>query len=461
MVSAHRVALGLAFVAGMVALTACNGSLGSSSLSGESVNVEGAQGTFAHRRSDSSKIQHVVIIIQENRSFNDLFMGYPGATSQNYGYISTGEKIALAPVPLEAKLTLGYSLRYFIAQCNGTGSIPGTNCRMNGFDKVPWTCSGGCPSKYPPYSYVPQSETKPYWDIAKQYVLADQMYASNLDESSFVSHQYIVAAQAMRAYNWPSTTYWGCEGPPGNTVGILGPKRAPDGKEVPCFTDTSLGQEADNAAVTWASYSVAIGKRNGGAGWNGYQANKHVYYGSDFSKDYISPPSQFLTDVSDGKLRQITWVTPTAANSDHLGSHSNTGPMWVASLVNAIGESKYWDSTAIFIFWDDPGGFFDPEPPAYVDYDGLGMRLPLLVVSPYAKKGYVSHVHYEHGSILRFTEDIFGLPRLSASDKRANSLAEDCFNFNQSPRKFEAIPTELGKDYFLHQPLDLRPPDTN
>ena len=132
----------------------------------------------------------------------------------------------------------------------------------------------------------------------------------------------------------------------------------------------------------------------------------------------------------------------------------------MASLVNAIGQSKYWNNTAIFIFWDDYGGWYDPEPPAYVDYDGLGIRVPMVIVSAYAKKGYVSHVHYEHGSILKFVEDQFGLGRLSASDTRATSPAKDCFNFNLAPRKFQAIPTVLGKNYFMHQPLDLRPTDT-
>ena len=125
--------------------------------------------------------------------------------------------------------------------------------------------------------------------------------------------------------------------------------------------------------------------------------------------------------------------------------------MWVASVVNAIGESKFWDSTAIFIFWDDPSGFYDPEPPPYADYDGLGFRLPLLIISPYAKKGYVSHVQYEHGSILKFAEDVFGLARLSASDTRANSPAQDAFDFNKKPRKFVKIPSSLGKEYFIHQ----------
>ncbi|MGA8097741.1 MAG: alkaline phosphatase family protein, partial [Candidatus Cybelea sp.] len=97
----------------------------------------------------------------------------------------------------------------------------------------------------------------------------------------------------------------------------------------------------------------------------------------------------------------------------------------------------------------------------YVDYDGLGMRIPMLIVSPYAKKGHVSHVHYEHGSILRFVEDVFGLGRLAASDKRANSPAKDAFDFSKPPRPFTPIPSRHGKDYFMHQLPDGHLPDDN
>ncbi|MGB8909423.1 MAG: alkaline phosphatase family protein, partial [Candidatus Cybelea sp.] len=139
----------------------------------------------------------------------------------------------------------------------------------------------------------------------------------------------------------------------------------------------------------------------------------------------------------------------------------DTGPSWVTSVVNAIGESQFWSSTAIFIFWDDYGGFYDSEAPKYLDYDGLGGRIPLLVISPYAKKGFVSHVNYEHGSLLKFVEDRFGLPRLAASDTRAASPEQDCFDFSKAPRKFVPIKSKYDEDYFLHQPPDYRPPDTN
>ena len=350
---------------------------------------------------------------------------------------------------------------------------------MNGFDKEGWTCTKSgkdrCPVEYPPYSYVPHSETAPYISMAKQYVLADQMYASNLDVSSFVSHQYIIAGQASHSVNYPAQGgNWGCAGGPTDTIYTLSQERVVGKPLIPvCFDNKTLGDELDDAKLPWAFYTYPIGDGpkpcGGGADanysesngiWSAYQAIKHICYGPDWDKDIITNATQFLTDVPAGKLATVTWITPTCANSDHAGCKSATGPSWVTSLVNAVGESKFWSTSAIFVFWDDPGLWYDPEPPAYVDYDGLGFRVPLLIISPYAKKGVVSHTHYEHGSILKFVEEEFNLHWLAASDHRANS-PDDAFDFTQSPRKFVPIQAPYGRDYFLHQPPDPRPPDDN
>ncbi len=410
------------------------------------------------RRAAKGKIQHVVIIVQENRSFNNLFYGFRGATTAKYGYNTSGTKITLQPITLATTWDIEHDSSGFFAACNGTGSIPGTNCQMNGFDHEGFGCGAHyapCPNQNPPYSYVPHSETKPYFDMAKQYVLADQMYASNFDASSFISHQYIIAGQAVSAVNFPWSA-WGCPGGSGDMIATVGQKRQiPSGYEVVCWDPNTLGDELDNAGLSWAFYAVAYS--NYPWIWSSYQAIKHIYYGPDWKKDVFSPPTQFLDDIYNGKLRTVSWVTPTWTNSDHAGSGSTSGPQWVATLVNAIGQSQYWDSTAIVIFWDDYGGWFDPEPPDYVDYDGLGMRIPMLIISPYAKNR-VAHVHYEHGSILKFIEDQFGLGRLSASDTRANSIVKE-FDFKQPPRTFKIIPTVLSKDYFMHQPSDHHLPD--
>jgi phospholipase C len=404
------------------------------------------------------KIQHVVIIIQENRSFDNLFQGFPGADTQSYGYNAQGQKITLQPVGLATDWDILHNAKGFFAACNGTGKIPGTDCQMNGFDQEKYLCEDHCPNANPPYSYVPHSDTVPYFTMAKQYVLGDEMFASNFDASSFISHQYIIAAQAMRAVNYPDGQ-WGCEGGVTDTIATVSPQREIPAKLIrACFKDTTLGAELDGAGLSWRFYTSPVG-RSGGL-WSAYQANYDVYNGPDWSADVVTPQTKFFSDVTDGTLPAVSWVTPTCANSDHAGCDSDTGPSWVASLVNAIGESTYWDSTAIFVFWDDYGGWYDHVPPEMVDYDGLGIRVPLLMISPFAKHGVVSHVHYEHGSILKFIETRWGLAALSASDSRATSPAPFAFDFSQSPRKFAVIPAKYSWAYFLKQPLDLRPPDS-
>ncbi len=188
----------------------------------------------------------------------------------------------------------------------------------------------------------------------------------------------------------------------------------------------------------------------------GVSSGPKIYEGSDWKAKVIDPPSRFLTDVAAGKLAQITWVAPTYEASDHAVLDTGKGPAWIASVVNAVGKSKFWDSTAIFIMWDDWGGWYDPVKPRYVNYDGLGFRVPLLIVSPYAKEGYVSHGHYETASVLRFIEDNFGLPQLAASDTRANDPAADAFDYYQQPRKFVEIPGERSAAEWMRIERDSR-----
>jgi phospholipase C len=132
----------------------------------------------------------------------------------------------------------------------------------------------------------------------------------------------------------------------------------------------------------------------------------------------------------------------------------------VAALVNAVGKSKFWDSTAIFVQWDDWGGLYDHVPPPYKGFDSLGFRVPLIVISPYAKHNYVSHVQYETASVLRFAEDLWGFNQLADADKRATSPAGDCFDFSQAPRPFVKIKAPLPPRFFMHQfPDDYFAPD--
>lgn len=442
------------------ALSACSGgisSAGNGSVGGVTPRIASSGAVRPEHR---QKIQHVIIVVQENRSFDNLFQGFPGADAQSYGYTSKGVRVTLQPVGLATAWDIDHSSGAYFDACDGHGDPRGSGCKMDGFDKEYVGCGGRgeppCPNQHPQYGYVPHAETKPYFAMAKSYVLADRMFASNFDGSSFVAHQYLVAGQSATAVDYPLNV-WGCDGGSNDTIGTVTLTRG-YGPRVPvCFDERTLADELDAARLSWRYYTSDLGG-NGGI-WSAFQAIYHIRYGRDWGAKVVSPQTVFFQDVKKGRLPAVSWVTPTAPNSDHAGFGSSHGPDWVASLVNAAGNSPYWKSSVIFVTWDDYGGWYDHVPPPLTDYDGLGIRVPLLVISPYAKKAYVSHVRYEHASILSFVENVFGLGRLAASDKRANA-PRDCFNFYQTPRPFEAIATTLKQAYFEHEPPDHRVPDT-
>jgi phospholipase C len=173
----------------------------------------------------------------------------------------------------------------------------------------------------------------------------------------------------------------------------------------------------------------------------------------------------------------MTWSIPAGQNSDHPGDPTWIGgPSWVASIVNAIGESScqnpdgstYWNSTAILITWDDWGGWYDHEPPTLLsvpnqgqgDYQ-LGFRVPLVVVSAYTPLGYVDNGRYDFGSILRFVEQNFGIPEgaLNFADARSTTDLTSFFDWNQQPRLFQHIAAPKSADYFLNDTRPPAPPD--
>jgi phospholipase C len=163
----------------------------------------------------------------------------------------------------------------------------------------------------------------------------------------------------------------------------------------------------------------------------------------------------------------VSWVIPSGTNSDHAGSTDNTGgPSWVASIVNAIGNSSYWANTAIIVTWDDWGGWYDHVPPPKVIDDGTswgsgyvyGFRVPLIVISPYAKPAYISHINHDFGSILNLIEEAFGLSSLGYADAYADDLS-DCFNYSQTPLTFKTISALLDASHFLNDKRPLTPPD--
>lgn len=443
-----RIAARFTSVAGVLLLAAC-GIRSESSLP----YMQSSAALNALTATGAGKIRHIVYIVQENRSFDNLFQGYPGANTVSSGKISNGRTVRLEPVSLRARYDIDHSAGAMFEACDGMGKLPGTHCRMDGFDQERTGLGTPKGVKYPQYVYVPHGESRPYFEMAHEGVLADDMFQSQLDES-FVAHQYIIAAQSASSVNIPSGS-WGCNGY-GDQVEMMGKDRAITGSQPPCFDYRTLGDELDKAHLSWRFYASSYGSRSSGDGgvWSSYQAVSHIYYGPDWSKDVISPNWRFISDVRAGKLANFTWITPICGDSDHVNCAGGHGPSWVAALVDTIGKSKFWNSTAIFIQWDDWGGLYDHVAPPYEDFDGLGFRVPLVILSPYAKHDRVSHVQYETASVLRFAEDLFGLPQLAVADRRAKSPAADCFDFSGSPRAFNPIKAPLPPKFFMGRHSD-------
>ena len=284
---------------------------------------------------------------------------------------------------------------------------------------------------------------------------------------SFTAHLDLIAGTtnltpAIAEVEWPTAGIWGCGAPAGTTTSLVNAQRQVNwhGGPYPCFTQFhTLADTLDAGGISWRYYAVAIGL----GVWSSFDAIHRVRYGRDW-KNVVHPPSRVLADVAAGQLAGVTWVTPDLQDSDHPGSHSSTGPSWVASVVNAVGESKYWDSTAIVVLWDDWGGWYDNVAPPQKDFVGLGERVPCIIISPYARENYVSHTQYEFGSIMKFAEQIFGLGPIGPAsfgytDTRANSL-EDSFDFAQKPRRFVPIPAPKTRQFFLTRKGSNEPPDT-
>jgi phospholipase C len=409
----------------------------------------------------------VVVIIQENRTLENFFAGYPGADAPMSGCAiadggnrfrsSSGCPRDDVAVPLQ-KDTFENNPG-LLPHDWGSSLIDWNHGKMDGFFKAA-PRSG----QYAAYAYIARSQTRPYWTMAQRYVLADEMFPTEFG-GSFTGHLTLVAgtddiALPLKAeVDFPTAGPYDCDSPHGtkSSYVLADPYRRVryDGP-FPCFNQfNTLAQVLDGAQVSWKFYAFQV--LDAGI-WEPFEAIKYVRYGRDWSTNIVAPQTKILSDAKHGRLPSVSWVTPTQADSDHPVAHSDRGPSWVAAVVNAIGTSKYWPTSAIVVVWDDWGGFYDNAAPPQLDYRGLGIRVPCLIISPYAKRGYVSHVQYEYGSILRFIEEVQGLPAgsigppsLGYTDARATGL-DDAFDFNQKPRPFSKIPAKYSERDFMHEP---------
>jgi phospholipase C len=426
--------------------------------------------------SPSSYIQHIVVIVQENRSFNNFFATFPGADGTTEGEMqsSSGDvPITLAETSLKEHCDFAHGYLGFLKNYDGG--------KMDGFALPYGSCADNTTL---PYQYVNPQDIAPYWAMAEQYVLGEHMFQTQ-GSGSFTAHQDLIAGSSCLQnctspsgdYNsktlvdLPNAAPWGCDAPPHTKTNVLkwtGSallfKRG--GGPFPCLNYATLRDLLDANSVSWKYYSPPV---QGGEGklWNAFDAIRAVRYdANEWGTNVTMTNTQIFTDITNGALPAVSWVIPDREESDHPGPGQFLGPSWVASVVNAIGTSSYWDSTAIVVLWDDWGGFYDNKPPPFFDHwGGLGFRVPLIVISPYAREatpsqpGYISTTQYEFGSVLKFIEETFNLGSLGTTDVRANSIV-DCFDFTQQPRTFQQITASYSEKFFMHKPLSKLPVDT-
>lgn len=378
------------------------------------------------------RIKHIVFIIKENRTFDHYFGRYPGADGVTKGTLSSGRVIDLRRAKDMMTHDLGHSFKDGVVAINGG--------RMDGFDKI---MKG---ESLEGYTQFRRGQIPNYWAYADEFVLGDRMFSS-MYGPTFPEHLYTVAAQAGRVTGNKTTR--------GNKV--PGGYCEDRGERVPHFKRLTAGQRA---TVMDAEERAAVGRvddfwervrpcfdfkvlpdslTEAGIPWRYYGnagyysallAIRHIRFSEHWGTDVVRE-GRFIEDIKKERLRRVSWVLPGVGFDEHPGLHHSVckGENWTVRHLNALMRSRYWKNTVVFITWDDFGGFYDHVKPPHLDIMGLGPRVPLLIISPWAHRGVVDSTTYEFSSILKFIETVFGLNNLTARDRAADAMMS-AFDFD-------------------------------
>ncbi len=376
-----------------------------------------AQKAPAKKPADLTTITHWIFLIKENRTYDNYFAAFPGGNGVTTGTLSTGQVIPLGHTPDTPPIDPTHTW---------AGAHTATDYgRMDKFD----TACGPALNDVC-MTQMTQADVPNYWTYASTFTLSDNTFSS-LMGVSFPNHLYTVGATADGSIDNPpmQSNSWGCDSPAGTYVPWLN-SQGYVSNVFPCFDFTTIADSMENAGLSWKYYAPGEGQR--GYAWSALDAVNHIRNTSLWTQ-HVVDTTQFITDAQSGNLPSLAWLTPPGYQSEHpQGASTCSGENWTVSMINAVMQSPEWNSTAIVLTWDDYGGFYDHVAPPQVDFYGLGPRVPLLVISPYAKPGFVTHTRYEYASFLKTVEERFGLPSLTARDADANDLL-DSFDFNQTP----------------------------
>jgi phospholipase C len=439
---------------------------------GFAVDRSGGRARAAEPLSGIHKIRHVVVIMQENRSFDSYFGTYPGADGiPMHDGVPTvcvpdpATKVCVKPYHDSADKNFGGPHDHvdavkdidgglmdgFIAQARDGARRA---CKAH-FDAPNCTFAPRAPDVM---GYHDKREIPNYWAYAHAFVLQDHMFQPDTSWS-LPAHLFVVSAWSARcAANSPSSCVNAVEGPgsppgePQNTTG-----------KPPIYAWTDLTYLLHRDHVSWRYY-VAKGTQPDCADgemactplaqraetpgiWNPLPWFATVRQDGQLSN--VVSTDKYFAAAKAGTLPAVSWITPNGRTSEHPPALVADGQAFVTRVVNAAMESPDWPSTAIFLAWDDWGGFYDHVVPPRVDANGYGLRVPALVISPYAKRGYVDHQTLSFDAYLKFIEDDFlngsrldprhdGRPDPRPDVREDASILGDLtkdFDFSQAPRK--------------------------
>jgi phospholipase C len=425
----------LAVAAVSTLLFACTGGSGSSSAPAQLEPADATTNLTPASPSDPAvvdaarqKIKHIVFVIKENRTFDNYFGLFPGADGATTGETCDGQTIPLDKAP-DRGFAAGHSFTDGITAINGG--------QMNCFNEFG-------------YSEFHRNQIPNYWAYAENFTLADAFFSSIYGPTG-IEHTWTFSAQSDRFIDHERPGQMGigrrqfCDDPLETAFSFRQLTRAQQEQVYayenqgasgagaitqywtqrwPCSNIKVLPDELDSAGISWMDY-------RGANEWvQPLRMIRHVRFSSMWN--HVVPPNKIYGDLKNGNLPQVSWVTPTFALSDHPPQSVCAGENWTVQLINAIMQSPDWRSTAIVLTWDDFGGFYDHVAPPHVDMYGLGPRVPAIVISPYAKPGYIDHTTYEFASVLRFIETIFDLQPMTSRDANASDML-NAFDFSQPP----------------------------
>jgi phospholipase C len=368
----------------------------------------------------ASPIKHVVMIIKENHSFDNIFGTFPGADGASTARTHTGRIVPLTHTPDHVTLDIGHA--------GDSAAFAVNHGQMNRFSALPGAVQNGRDLADSQYH---QKDIPNYWQYASNFALEDHFFATIMGPS-FPNHLVTVAATSGNSYDNPrGQTHhaWGCDGGPYAVVDAIAPNTGRRYTTRPCFNMQTIVDRMQQRHVSWKYYSPPAFQS--GYIWNSLDAIRHVRY-SPLWKTNIRRDTQFISDVKAGRLPAVSWLVTNSPFSEHPPYSMCVGENWSVKQINAIMQSKYWNSTLIVLAWDDFGGFYDHVAPPHLDYLTLGIRVPSLLISPYARRGFVDHSVLNFNSVLRFIEDNWGMQPLNRQDRTAPSIVSG-LDYLQSP----------------------------